>query len=340
MLKVGLIGVGSIASGAHLKAYERIAEEDGPVLVEACCDVCPEKLEKLKELQYLKDVRIYTEVEQMLEAEKGRLDYVDICVPTYLHAEIAVKAMEAGFHVLSEKPMARTVEQAQDMIDAAKRTGKTLMAAYCNRFYGAACEVKNMIDAGEFGAVRHASFTREGGSEEAMGWKDWFHDGTLSGGAMLDLHIHDVDMIRWMFGMPRAVSAAAASYVTRAGYDAVSVNYLYDKGVYVHASCDWTIPHDKFNTRTIRVDFQEGYVYIDRTAGREAFVKVAKDGTVTDRTDALAFDAYYNEILYFADCLMEGKPVTRCLPEETMDSVRIIMAEMESADQGGARVEL
>lgn len=333
MLKVGLIGNGGIA-GAHRKAYARIAAEGGNVVLEACCDIEPERLEGLDGL------RLYTDVDEMLAKEKGKLDFVDICVPTYLHAEVAIKAMEAGFHVLSEKPMERNTEQAQRMIEAAERTGKKLMIGYCNRFYDATKAMRDIILSGELGSVRSADFYRENDTPLPMGWKDWFHDGKLSGGAMLDLHIHDVDMIRWMFGMPKAVSAVAGSYVTKGGYDTMSVNYIYDDGVYVHASCSWILAENKYNTRSFRVNLEKGYVYIDRSPGRETFVKVMNDGTVTDLSEKLPFQAYYNEIVYFADCIVNEKPVTECLPEESIDSVKIVLAEIESADGDGVKVTL
>ena len=332
MLKVGLIGNGMIAK-SHWGGYKRLFES-GEAQVVAVCDVRTECLEGLG------DVRTYTDADEMLKAEAGKLDFVDICVPTYLHAEIAIKALEAGFHVLSEKPMARTVEQAERMIEAAKRTGKLLMIAYCNRFYVGAREIKKMIDSKEFGEVRSAEFRREGGDENPFGWNNWFRDGDLSGGAILDLHIHDVDMIRWMFGMPKAVTASAASYITRNGYDAVSANFIYDNNVFVNATCDWTIAHDKFNTRCIRVNFAKGYVFVDRTDGRTAFVKVARSGEVTDMTENLKFDAYYEEIKYFASCVREGKKLDYNLPSESIDSVRIVMAEMESADRNGEKIVL
>lgn len=336
MFKVGIVGMGNISRGAHLNAYKQMEKENGPAVIEACCDIRPEMMEELK----AKGVRAYTDVDEMLKQEQGKLDYIDVCVPTFLHAEIAIKAMEAGFHVISEKPMARTVEQANAMIEASKRTGKQLMAAYCNRFYEAACYVKDVIDSKELGEVRMAEFKREGGSEDSMGWNDWFHDGELSGGATLDFHIHDVDMIRWMFRMPNAVSTAAASYVTKGGYDTIATNYYYDNHVYVHASCNWMVPHNKFNSRVIRVNFDKGYIYIDRTAGKHTFVKVTADGTVTDMTDKLVWNSTYNEIKYFCECLASGKPVERCLPEESRDSVKIVMAEIESADKDGERIAL
>ena len=329
MLKVGLIGNGSIA-GSHRSAYKRLFEQ-GEAQLAAVCDIRQECLEGLG------DVRTYTDLDEMLQAEAGKLDFVDICVPTFLHAEIAIKAMEAGFNVLSEKPMARTVEQAQRMVEVAEKTGKIFMVAYCNRFYSGAREIKRIIDSKELGKVQSAEFRREGGSINPMGWNNWFRDGELSGGVTLDLHIHDVDMVRWMFGMPKAVTMSALSQMTKNGYDKLSTNFIYED-MFVNATCDWTIAHDRFNTRCIRVNFEDGYVFLDRTEGRSGFVKVKRDGTVTEFPDLIGFDAYYEEIKYFVGCVKEGKKVDYNIPSESVDSVKIVMAQMKSADLGGEKV--
>lgn len=334
MLRAGLIGCGNI-SKAHTGAYEQIAKEKNNVVLEAVCDIRPEQLECFGD-----DVRKYTSVAEMLEKEQGKLDYVDICVPTFLHAEIAIQAMEAGFHVLSEKPMARTVEQAEAMVEASRRTGKTLMIGHCCRFYSVPDLIRETIASGELGKVRSAEFYREGGSKKPMGWNNWFRDGKLSGGAMLDLHIHDVDVIREFLGMPKAVSAVASSVITKDGYDAMSVNYMFENGVFAHALCDWTIANDKFNTRTVRVNFENGYIFGDRTKDRMVLMKVHEDGTVTDYTNEMTFGAHKNEIVYFVDCLENGKFPDRCPPEQSVEAVKIVMAEIASADQGGALVEV
>ena len=332
MLKVGLIGFGSISKGAHMSAYRRIKEENGPVVVEAICDLNPARLEGLE------GYRLYTSVEEMLEKEQGKLDYVDICVPTYLHAKLSIQAMEAGYNVLCEKPMARNVEECQQMIDASKRTGKLLMTAFCNRFYGAAQYVRDLIKSGELGAVRNAEFSRI--QDSAPTANPWFLDGELSGGAALDLHIHDVDLINWMFGVPKSVNTVGKSSLTKGGYDSLSTNFLYDDNMFVHAYCDWTTLKCKYNVRTIAVYFEKGYVYVDRSAGRQVFVKVTNDGEVTDMSDNLKFEAYYGEIMYYTDCLANGKPVSECLPENTIHSVRMVLAEIESADKNGQVVTL
>ena len=330
-MKIGLIGRGSIA-GAHEAAYARIPEAE----IVAVCDIRAERLEGLAE-----GVRTYRDIDEMLKAEAGRLDYVDICLPTYLHADVACRAMRAGYHVLSEKPMARTLTECEEMCRVAKETGRLLMAAYCNRFFTAFRTIKDYVDSGRFGGVVSAEFRREGGSRGPMGHENWFRNKELSGGAMLDLHIHDVDMLIALLGMPTAVSAMARNLIPGSGYDAMSVNYRFGDGAFANATCDWTIPHDKFNTRTIRVNLDGGYLFLDRTAKRTTFVAVATDGTVEDLSEQIAtFDAYYNEIVYFMNCVKNGTQPTVCLPEASMLSVKLVEAEMRSADLGGELIKL
>ena len=212
MLKVGLIGRGSI-SQAHTAAYKKINNAE----LVACCDIRPEVMEDLT------NVRKYTDIDTFLSEEAGKLDYVDICLPTYLHAEVSIKAMRAGFNVLCEKPMARTVEQAEEMLRVSKETDKRLMIAHCTRFMGATQIIRNEILKGEMGKVRNAEFYRQGGTRAPMGYKNWFRDESLSGGALLDLHVHDIDVVRGLFGMPNAVTAVGANVIVEGGgYDEVS----------------------------------------------------------------------------------------------------------------------
>lgn len=333
MLRAGLIGCGWIAT-AHKKAYRRLAAESRQVEIQASVDIRPEQL------QDLGDIRTYTDIDEMLSAEQGKLDYVDICLPTYLHAETAVKAMKAGYNVLCEKPMARTYEQALWMCRTAEETGKTLMVGHCNRFMSVIRAMREICLSGELGRMRSADFFREGGNTEPLGYKNWFRNGNLSGGAILDLHIHDVDIICWLFGPPRSVSAAAAVVIPGSGYDAMSVNYHFGNGVFVHAGCDWTISHDKYNTRATRINFEKGYVFCDRTPGREVFVKVTQDGFVTDLSELLKNDFFHEEILYYTDCLKDGRSVDICPPDQSALAVRVVMAEIASADNGGMLINL
>ena len=345
MLKVGIIGLGNIGMDAHHKAYLKIAAENGPVEVVAVCDEVQARLDEVADKNY----RTYLSIDEMLEAEQGKLDYIDICLPTYLHAEIAIKAMEMGYNVLSEKPMALNPEQCQAMIDAQKKTGKLLMIAYCNRFYRGAQIVKSVIESGELGRPLYAEFRRMGGGGRPTGRNknNWFWNKDLSGGAMLDLHIHDVDMIRWMFGMPNAVSVAATAGddTPNVGYDIMSANYMYDNNMFVNAMCCWGGPaRGEYDSRVIHVNFEHGFVRFERTKNRQAFVKSiqlpGKPTETVEYPDAIGFAAYEGEILYFCDCLKSGKKPVCDMPEESIDSVKMVMAEMESADKNGARIAL
>lgn len=338
MLKVGIIGNGSI-SYAHRSAYERLFKS-GEVELVAICDIRPERLEGDCRSGF-DNARLYTDADEMLRAEAGKLDYIDICVPTFLHSEISIKAMRAGFNVLCEKPMARTVAQAEEMVKVSKETGKTLMIAYCNRFNEGAMEIKKIIDSKKYGKVVSADFRREGGSDDAAGWNNWFRDFELSGSAVLDFQIHDVDMIRWMFGMPNAVSMVGGNYTTQGGgYDIMSSNFIYDDNMFINSTCNWYIGNNRYNVRVIRVNFEQGYVYLERTPGRDTFVEVPRHGEAIDLSEKNVFDAYYEEIKYFAGIIRDGKQVDYNIPEESVDSIKLVMAELESADKNGERIAL
>ena len=118
-MRAAIIGNGGIAV-SHRNAYKTLKEEGSDIVLQAICDIRPEKLEDND------GANVYTDIDAMLEAEKDNIDYVDICLPTYLHAEVAIKCMKAGFHVLCEKPMALYPEETERMLECSKETGKKL----------------------------------------------------------------------------------------------------------------------------------------------------------------------------------------------------------------------
>ena len=329
MLKIGLLGRGTI-SYAHTKAYEKI--ENAKIV--ACCDIRPEQLDDIK------DARKYTDIDTFLAEEAGKLDYVDICLPTYLHAEASIKAMKAGFNVLCEKPMALNSNDADEMIRVSEETGKRLMIAHCTRFMGATQIMREEILKGEMGKVRNAEYFRQGGSREPMGYKNWFRDESLSGGAILDLQVHDVDVIRGLMGMPDAVCVVGANVIPNSsGYDEASSLFIYNN-MHVFVKVDWSVEKDLYNIRTTRINFDNGYMFLDRTKGRTIFTKVDENGNVTDLTDKIDADMYYNEIVYYIDCLENNKPFDLCPVNESVDAIRIVEAQKRSADLRGEKIKL
>ena len=249
MLRVGLVGVGAMGSG-HLSNYLRLMREGQKVQLVAVCDVRPEQMERKDnadlniEIQHETFEAHYNKYTNYLEMlDKEDLDYVDFAVPTYLHAKLAIQALETGHHVLSEKPMAMTVQECEQMIEASMRTGKTLMVAHCLRFWPAYEELKRIVETGEWGAVVSAMFFR-GGSTPQWSFEDWLRKKEKSGGVLLDQHVHDVDTIQWLFGTPESVQTLARNVIPGSGYDAVSTNYFYPDGKVVNAMDDWTINGD------------------------------------------------------------------------------------------------
>ena len=331
-MKIGLLGLGQMGSW-HREIYKKLEKEDPEICLEAVCDLLPEHIERDT------SVRAYHDIDEFLKSESSRLDYIDICLPTDLHAETSIKAMKMGLHVLCEKPMALNYEDAVMMCNTAKHYNRTLMVAQCMRFNPYMTIMERYIRSKEIGTLKSASFTRFQGVNK--GTSGWFLKHERSGGVLVDLHVHDADLVQFFFGMPKAVSVVARNLLPGSAYDCLSVHYLYDNGFYVRGACDWTLNNNHFESRTFRVNFSEGYLFNDRgDAGRNAFYLVREDGTEKDLTGQLDGEECESEIRYLIQCLKERKPVLRCTPESTAETIRLVMAEKASADKLGEKVFL
>lgn len=203
MLKVAIIGAGNIAN-RHIKA---LLEFDQRCEIVALVDLYPEKAEEKKTRYGLDSARIYTSHQTML-AECPDVDVVDICTPPYVHAEIAIDALDQGRHVLCEKPMAASLEECDAMIAAQQRSGKVLSVVAQNRFTDAFWRLKKATDSGLAGRVCHAqvdSFWWRGHSYYDLWWRGtWEKEG---GGCTLNHAVHHIDAIQWLLGMPTEVVA-------------------------------------------------------------------------------------------------------------------------------------
>lgn len=192
-LRVGNIGCGRISPfhGMPAKAQECVQ-------LVACCDLIEERAKARAKLFGCK--KTYTDFEEMITKEK--LDVVHICLPHYLHSPVAVRALELGCHVLTEKPMAISMEQAQAMVDAANKSGKTLGVIFQNRYNAGSVLVKNALDSGRLGAIKSAkcnvTWCRTPEYYTGSDWKGtWKMEG---GGAIIDQAIHTIDLMCWFIG--------------------------------------------------------------------------------------------------------------------------------------------
>ena len=204
-MRVGIVGFGFMGM-EHLKCYRTLRG----VRVTAICDGDRARLKGSGKMEGniggddaaldLGDIAIYTDFEKMLAEEQ--LDAVSITLPTFMHRDFTVKTIDAGAHVLCEKPMAMNTEQCEDMIAAAKTNKRILQIGHCIRFWPEYAKAKQIVDSGKYGDVLAALF---GGSVPVPGWswKNWLIHAKQSGGAIMDLHIHDADYIQYLFGLPQ-----------------------------------------------------------------------------------------------------------------------------------------
>lgn len=192
-LRIGLIGAGW-PSWQHMKGYQKIDE----VELVSLSDINDERLNQVAD-EYGVPKR-YVSYQEMLEKEN--LDAVSVCTPNALHSEMSIACMEAGAHVLCEKPMAATVNQARAIVESRDKTGRTFMMGYMRRFGAEPQLLKKYIDEGRLGQIYFArTWTRRRRGIPGMG--GWFTNKKLSGGGVLiDMGVHLLDLTLWLMGYP------------------------------------------------------------------------------------------------------------------------------------------
>ncbi len=330
MINVGLIGVGGIA-GAHLPAYATLDSAQ----VVALCDKDPVRARgEGREIP----LNIPTGGGTAVQA-KAYLDYrelvadaeveaVDICLPTDLHADVAVAALEAGKHVLCEKPMALTVAECDRMIAAAAQSGRMLMVAHCVRFWPEYLALKAEIASGNLGELLSAGFTRIGGMP-AWSYENWFADPARSGGAILDLHVHDADFVRYLFGTPQSVSSLGVENGN--GITHVLTDYRYADGKKVYAEGGWFLSTQFPFQMTFMVRCERGGIVMDGARGP---LTVYPDAGEAYQPALPECDGYRNEIRYFLECVANGVQPEIVTAFDARETIRMIHAEMASVRSG------
>ncbi|MFJ7977304.1 Gfo/Idh/MocA family protein [Peribacillus sp. JNUCC 23] len=336
MLKVGLIGFGFMGH-MHFENYLRLAAEGVPIELTAICDIRIEELKNEKvvgnistdQSSYdLSSFRLYSDMEDMLKNEQ--LDIIDIALPTYLHADVSCDLLERGYHVFCEKPMALNSVEGTRMVETAKRTGKNLMIGQCLRFWPAYEYLKNCVEDERYGKVTSGYFFRGGATPNG-----WYREKEKSGGSMLDMHIHDTDMIHWLFGKPEKVSSLGRTVVPGSGYDIVSTNYIYEDNKVLNAQADWTLQGDYGFSMTYRVNFERGNIVFENDQ-----VKVNPNHASGFIAELSSDRGYYREISYFVHSILNNTLISVATPESTLGSLEIIEAEICSADKDGEIVIL
>lgn len=330
-IKVGLIGIGGMGR-THYSCYQNNEAAE----VVAICDVDPKKLagdwgDTALNIDTgstaavdLSRVEKYSDFNDLIADANVQL--VDICLPTRLHARVSIAALNAGKDTFCEKPMAFDEDECAQIQDAQKQSGKQLMLGHCLRFWPAYVEAKKIMDGGEFGRVLSARFHRMSGTPW-WSYENWLATGSESGGAVLDMHIHDVDTALWWFGEPNTVIADG---VIEDGLPlSVDAIWRYENGpvVYLHGSWD-----------NNGGDFDYGFkIVMERAtllhqpsvgAGELKIIKGRRDGDQSEEIKLSDDMAYQLEINDFVDCLQSGRTMERVTPAASRLAVKICREEM------------
>jgi predicted dehydrogenase len=331
MVSVGVIGLG-VMGRTHLDAYAGIDRAH----VVAVADLDASRLSGLGDISGniegqsrggydLSLVKKY--VEGMDLVADPSVDLVDICLTTPLHEAYAIAALKAGKHLLVEKPVARDSDSARRIVQAASNAPGRAMCALCMRFWPGWSWLKDVVETNRYGSVRSAVFRRI--SEHPGG--AFYSDGRLSGGGLLDLHIHDTDFICHLFGVPSGVTSRGYDHGTGC-IDHVTTFYDYPDVPHVVAEGGWSMSKGFGFVMQYTVRFERATAVFQR-CGNDSLM-LHEDGKPSVPVPLDTRMGYTHEIEYLIKCIEANMNPELGSLESATQSLMIVEAEAESVRTG------
>ena len=333
MLRYAIIGFGGLGK-VHMNNMLRLEEEHpGKMKLCAIFGASKEAFFQNVSLNFgtvdiskidLSECGFYEDYKELIDKEKP--DFVISATPTFMHEEVAVYALERGIHILSEKPMSLTYEGCQRMMAAAERSNAKLMVGQSARFTAAAMRMKQFVDEGTYGKVRRMEFCRYS-QTPLWTYNNWILDPEKSGGCVLDMHIHDVDLLNWLFGLPNSVSSVGTS--EKVELESVITRYNYDNMV-VTGSADWSMPQTFPFTKQTIINFEKATVIY--TAEKKLMVYTDEE---SHEEDIGPEDSHFVELKTFIEWILNDKDCTYFTSSASVsNSLRIALAEIQSLRTG------
>ncbi|MDF2986811.1 MAG: oxidoreductase [Eubacterium sp.] len=346
-LKIGIIGIGSI-SDCHINAYIKNTD----VELYALCDVNKERAMQAAVKYNIPFERVFSDMAEMLKLSE--MDAVSICTWNSAHASCTMAALNAGKHVLCEKPMAINAEEAKEMKLAAEKSGKLLMIGFVRRF-GNDCRIlKDFIDGGYLGNIYYskATYLRRNGNPGG-----WFGDKSRSGGGpLIDLGVHVIDLTRYLMGNPKPVSVYGATFqkllnrknlktgtqyssAEKSQEDICDVEDLaaamirFDNGAILNIEASFSL-NIKKDCGTIELFGTKSGARLDPELEIYSELNDYMVNIGLSNETALSFEGLFeNEINHFVSCIKDG---IQCIStaQDGIDIMRILDAIYESAKTG------
>ncbi|MBO5070256.1 MAG: Gfo/Idh/MocA family oxidoreductase [Roseburia sp.] len=331
MLRVGLIGCGGIGA-VHARCWLMLHEE---VRLVAIADSNRERANQFIQ-NTMTEIRIYSNYSEMLEKEI--LDIADICVPTFLHAEAAVKAMRWVKNIIVEKPVCLMVTEAEQMLKAEKEYGSFVQVAHVVRFTESYSFLKKVVKDGTYGKIVAGYFSRI--SPRPM-WMAGHDDVNRTGTMALDMHIHDADFIRYLMEEePDDVD----SWVIKDENEVIQhiwSSYRYGK-VRLVAEASWDYPIHMPFSQTFRVKLENAAIVLGRDGDLTVypndgnpFVPVLEEKKEVDLGINISDIApYFKEIQYFVHRIQSGKKNGIITLADAVKSLELVNEEMRKGEKG------
>jgi predicted dehydrogenase len=332
---VGVVGLGFMGR-THVAAYRAANAAGHANRLVAVCDSDAQRrrglaggggnLQTGAEVERLFDPSQVRAFESAAELFADReVELVSICTHTTTHVELALAALAAGKHVLLEKPVALSTADAERLANAAREAKTSCMPAMCIRFWPAWAWVKRAIDDGRFGAVRSAAFRRLGTAPQ---WAPGFYgDPAQSGGALLDLHVHDADFVRFCFGDPTSVSSVGS-------LDHVTTLYRFAHGpAHVVAEGGWDHAAGFAFKMAFTVVFERATA--DYEFDRANELVLARNGK-SEPVALEALNGYDGEVRHLLDAIAAGRRELAATMDDALGHMRLLDAERASLELGSS----
>jgi predicted dehydrogenase len=320
-MRIGIIGFGFMG-GVHLSAIEQI---EGATVTAVSSRTRPAagapprgNLPQLKSGSLSPETKWYYDWRELLQDPD--IDAVDICLPTYLHKQVAISALERGKHVLCEKPMALASSDCDEILEAANGSRRVFMVGQVLRFMFPYRYASTFVTSICQCSVKACTMTRKTGYPK---WSEWLSHEDYSGGAILDLLCHDIDQALKIFGRPNTVSA-----VTRGPLDTMLGTLRYNDGLEVQIEGGWYTPELPFSAgfEIVGEDavllFEEGRLRLSRNGAEQSI-------------DIAAHQEYLDQMTYFIECCRSNAFPELCPPSESAQAVRLANLLRASRDANG-----
>ncbi|MBS5081139.1 MAG: Gfo/Idh/MocA family oxidoreductase [Clostridiales bacterium] len=332
MLRIGLIGAGYMGS-MHAACYQALVGEG--VTVAAVADIREEYAVKAAEAFQAK---VYEDGMELID--HAEVDAIDICLPTYLHARFAAAAMKKGRAVFIEKPVCMKKEEMDFLLKTEEETKVPVMVGQCIRLWSEYAWLKDAVTSKVYGKVCSAVFKRVSPAP-TWAWNGWLQKAECSGTVAMDMHIHDVDYVRYLLGEPKDIQATV-SRDRKGMIQQIFAAYDYGNLPVTIEAC-WDYPESFPFEMYYRIKLEEATIVFSSSASPSLVVYPNAGGRIVPELEkefesendiggnVSSLGGYYNELKYFTDRIQVSEPLTIATLSESVKSVELVLKEIEKA---------